>query len=80
MTRHNVTLYRHLWLLRSVAGKFCVLLTRWTWPSLVPRKITQGDSTVYRNDVAVQEVVCTWMQNSEMDICHSSILKLVQLG
>jgi len=52
---------------------------QWTWPSLVPRKITQGASTVYRNDVTVQEVVCTWLQNSEMDICHSSILKLVQL-
>ena len=23
---------------------------------------------------------CTWLQNSEMDICHSSILKFLQLG
>jgi hypothetical protein len=52
---------------------------QWTWPRLVPR-ITQGASTVYRNDLAIQEVVCTWLQNSEMDMGHRSTVNLVQLG
>ena len=49
--------YWGVWLGSSVSS---LHFGRWTWPSLVPRKITQGASTVYRNDVAVEDVVCTW--------------------
>ena len=70
--------YWGVWLGSSVSSLHYFGL--WTWPSWGLRKITQGVSTVYRNNVAVQEVACTWLQNSEMEICYSSILKFLQLG
>jgi hypothetical protein len=78
-TSHCTDIYGYwgVWLGSSVSSLHFGL---WTWPSSGPRKITQGASTVYRNNVAVQKVACAWLENYEMDISHSSILKFVQLG
>ena len=67
------------WGVRLVSSVSSLHFGRWTWPRLVPR-ITQGASTLYRNDLAIQEVVCTWLQNSEMDMGHRSTVNFVQLG
>jgi transposase len=32
----------------------------------------------YKNDEAAQQTVCTWLQNTETDFCHSRILKRLQ--
>jgi hypothetical protein len=29
------------------------------------------------NDVEIQEVVCTWLWNAEMDFYHTSVLKSI---